>query len=511
MLWISVALADDSGTYVDDFSADLGAWSGGSVADGVLRVTDGDAILGVESGGRPIAFTLDARVRLATDGVLRFGADGAEIEVTIAPPIGSAAFAGDALPLPMTHLTWVPDVDPVLEATGDGWEAGGLNHPEVFRDDDGTWFLYYTAWFGPPGYGYRQIGLATSPDGVSWTRYAGNPVLTIDYDLTAVDGVHVHMPTVVRAPDATWHMFYACYQNNVGNRICHATSPDGYSWTPFGVAIDRGEPDEFDGASLRMPDVWIAPDGVWHLWYDGTTGDEHYGATGYATSTDGYVWTKHGELLAFDHALQGLSVVETPYGLDAVYNRDDYFVHASAAAADPTTWTETGSVLAKGWAWWNDGYIQAPTLWLDGTTYRMWFNGYTYTDGFERLGAAHTEPVAGTWLDVHLEYDLGTMKLAVDGAERSFDVDAVGPIHLAATGTAELDDVRLDWTAAPGDTDPGDTDGADTDLADTDAGDTDGPRLAAGGCGCDAAAGSGPAAFLAFVMLAAARRARARG
>ena len=52
-------------------------------------------------------------------------------------------------------------------------------------------------------------------------------MLTIDYDLEAVDGVHVHMPTVTRATDGTWHMFYACYQNNVGNRLCHATSPDG--------------------------------------------------------------------------------------------------------------------------------------------------------------------------------------------------------------------------------------------------------------------------------------------
>ncbi|GDX83278.1 hypothetical protein LBMAG42_50890 [Deltaproteobacteria bacterium] len=514
LLLLQTAFADqteDTGHYESDFSAEDGAWSGDSVVtEGALLVAEGEATLGADVPADLDGFTLTARVRLATEGTLTFGAGGGELSVTIQPGQGLVAFGADALPLPMTHLTWAPEADPVFEAQGNDWEAGGVNHPEIFRDDDGTWFLYYTSWFGPPGYAYRQIGLATSPDGIAWTRYAGNPVLTIDYDLSAVDGVHVHMPTVTQATDGVWHMFYACYENNVGNRLCHATSPDGYAWTPVGVAVDKGGPGEFDEGSLRMPDVWIGPDGTWHLWYDGTDPEEHYGPTGYATSPDGDTWTKHGEILDFEHALQGLSVVETPYGLDALYNRDDYFVHASASPSEPTTWTESGSVLTKGWAWWNDGYIQAPTLWLEGTTYRMWFNGYTYTDGYERIGAAHSEPVPGTWLDVVFTLADETLTLTVDGAELSQPMPGgtTGAIHLSTTGAAELDSISLDWMAYSGTDDtPEDSGGDSGGGADTGTGDSDDSGAATSDCGCGGAASPG-AIGAGLALLATARRRR---
>lgn len=500
--------SEATGDYEADFSEDDGAWSAdGVVTEGSLQVTNGDAVLAADVPTHLDAFTLTARLRLTTEGSFSFGAGSSVVTVSIRPGDGSVSFGDTTLPLPMTHLAWTPEADAVLEAAGDSWEAGGTAHAEVFRDDDGTWFLYYTAWFGPPGYGYRQLGLATSPDGVTWTRYAENPVLTIDYDLEAVDGVHVHMPTVTKAADGTWHMFYACYQNNVGNRLCHATSSDGYAWTPLGVAIDKGAVGEFDEGNLRMPDVWIDPAGAWHLWYDGTDPEEHYGPTGYATSPDGYTWTKQGEVLDFEHALQGLSVVETPYGLDAVYNHDDYFVHATASPEAPTIWTETGTVLTKGWSWWNDGYIQAPTLWLDGTTYRMWFNGYTYTDGFERIGTAHTEPTPGTWLDVQFMLVDGTLRLSVDGAERRVNLPAGadGAIHLSAAGTAELDTFALEWMAYSGGGDePEDSGGGDT------GGDASGD-VEAKGCGCGSGGDVGAAGVAIAGIATGVRRRRAGG
>jgi MYXO-CTERM domain-containing protein len=150
-------------------------------------------------------------------------------------------------------------------------------------------------------------------------------------------------------------------------------------------------------------------------------------------------------------------------------------------------------------------------LWLDGTTYRMWFNGYTYTDGFERIGAAHTEPVPGTWLDVELIYDLFTMKLTVDGVERSADVSvSPGALRFAASGTAELDDVEFHWVGTPEDSaeeppDSGDTASVDTDGT-TDGTESDSPR---GDCGCRSG-GAPPAASagLAIAVLALRRRRR---
>lgn len=519
LLVFAAALAD---TFTDDFSTDAGAWSGGSVRDGVLALSAGTATLTAVDLAPSTSFALTARVRMTGAGGWSLAAGGEPLVARYDVASSGLAFGDTEWPLPMGHLSWVPDADPVFEATGDSWEAGGVLHATVLRDPDtGEWLLYYTAFYAPPNYGYRMIGLATSSDGRAWSRAPGNPVLSIDYS-DDVDGVHVHMPDVLVAPSGVWHMTYACYQNNVGNRLCHATSADGRSWTPQGVMLDRGAVGTFDSGSLRMPAFWVDDAGLWHLWYDGTDPEQHYGPTGYATSPDGWVWSKVGEILDADHALQGLDVVESPWGLESFHNKDDYFRRAHADPADPGTWTDEGTVLTKGWSWWNDGYIQAPTVALDGTTWRMWFNGYTYTDGMERLGHATAQAAPGGWLEVTLTWDGATLRAAVDGAELGALAAPAGPLTLTTDGSAELDDLALTWSAPTGDTgdtgddtgdtdtggtDTGDTDtaAADSDTAPTDTGDTSTP-----GCGCGTGSPAGAlGAAAALALLGARRRARA--
>ncbi|MBM4393845.1 MAG: hypothetical protein FJ090_22185 [Deltaproteobacteria bacterium] len=500
MLLLSpVALALD---YTDDFSTDQAAWSGGEVVDGVLRLTDETATLVAD----PVeSFVATLRVRMTTEGSVAIDAGGEALTLQFSGA-GAVVFAGTRLPLPPEHLRWEPAANPVIEPGADYWDGGNTLHCEVLRDpDSGTWFLYWTGEMAS-GYPYRQIGVATSTDGVSWERYAGNPVLTIDYDRTSIDGIHVHMPTVVRESGGDFHMYYSCYQNDVGNRLCHATSPDGLAWTPQGMALDKGGPGEFDEGSLRMPDAWIGDDGTWHLWYDGTDPTEHYGGTGYATSADGWTWTKHGEILPAESALQALSVWRSPYGLVSFHNKDDAFRMATADPADPATWTDAGEVLRKGWAAWNDGYIQAPSVWVDGSTWRMWFNGYTYTEARERIGYAEGEALPGTWLDVGLASDGAQLTATVNGVSTTVDLPSGSPLRVVAIGTAELDDVAVRGESTPTDT-GGDT-GADTGAADT-GGDTaaadtgrdsaaeavDEPDPEAG-CGCQ----SGPVAAGSFAL-----------
>jgi hypothetical protein len=62
---------------------------------------------------------------------------------------------------------------PVLQRDGDGWEQHEVATPVVWKED-GSWFMLYEG-IGSETAG--QIGLATSADGINWTRDLRNPVL----------------------------------------------------------------------------------------------------------------------------------------------------------------------------------------------------------------------------------------------------------------------------------------------------------------------------------------------
>jgi len=75
---------------------------------------------------------------------------------------------------------------------------------------------------------YTKIGHATSADGLSWTNdTANNPVMTVtsggSYDQTSVAVSNVWVE------DDTWYMLY----RGNGNNTCLATSADGLTWTKY--------------------------------------------------------------------------------------------------------------------------------------------------------------------------------------------------------------------------------------------------------------------------------------
>jgi predicted GH43/DUF377 family glycosyl hydrolase len=115
---------------------------------------------------------------------------------------------------------WTVDSTPILEAGPAGsWDAGGIHWPSVVRTDGG-WALYYAGFDTPRGHG--AIGLATSADGVTWTRHE-EPVLTAegDWELHGLD-----RPRVAATPDGL-AMVYA------GGQLTDrglAWSDDGITW-----------------------------------------------------------------------------------------------------------------------------------------------------------------------------------------------------------------------------------------------------------------------------------------
>jgi predicted GH43/DUF377 family glycosyl hydrolase len=113
----------------------------------------------------------------------------------------------------------------------------------------------------------HRIGYATSPDGISWTKYAGNPVLGPEH-AGSWDDVMVWFPHV-RKGAGIYHMWYAGYDGS-RTRVGYASSPDGISWQVNGYnpILDLGSSGEWDDDSVNEPCVLMVGS-EWKMWYLG--------------------------------------------------------------------------------------------------------------------------------------------------------------------------------------------------------------------------------------------------
>ncbi|HEX3344659.1 MAG TPA: hypothetical protein VHS09_08800, partial [Polyangiaceae bacterium] len=114
--------------------------------------------------------------------------------------------------------TGAPPAPPVVLKADQAWEGGAtgsLGGPSALLVG-GTLWLYYSAAGG--------IGLAQSSDGLTFTKQSA-PVLVPDAG-AAWETATPHAPSVAVFPDGTWHMMYGA-----GVAIGEATSPDGLSWS----------------------------------------------------------------------------------------------------------------------------------------------------------------------------------------------------------------------------------------------------------------------------------------
>ena len=111
-----------------------------------------------------------------------------------------------------------PPTPPVVLQASAMWEGGAtgnLGGPSALMVNGQLW-LYYAASGG--------IGLAQSSDGLTFTKQSA-PVLVADPSATW-ETTTPHAPSVAVFPDGSWHMMYGA-----GVSIGEATSPDGLTWT----------------------------------------------------------------------------------------------------------------------------------------------------------------------------------------------------------------------------------------------------------------------------------------
>ncbi|HPC82305.1 MAG TPA: hypothetical protein P5234_02380 [Thermoanaerobaculaceae bacterium] len=188
-------------------------------------------------------------------------------------------------------LAWGPSAIVLQSGTAGAWDDDGVVCSAVLVEG-GVFKMWYTGrgTSGP----VNQIGYATSSDGVAWTKYPGNPIMTVG-GAGAWDSARVREATVVRL-GSTYHMWYAGTQSHPVYRIGYATSPDGLTWTkhPANPVLSAGPAGAWDDDTVYAPQV-VHHGGTFHMWYsagDGTTPQNWQ--IGYATSCDqdGVAWVK---------------------------------------------------------------------------------------------------------------------------------------------------------------------------------------------------------------------------
>lgn len=295
--------------------------------------------------------------------------------------------------------------NPVLTPGSSGeWDYKGVMPGSVLYLDSA-----YHLWYWGENAKTSAIGYASSPDGVSWTKQAENPVLEPG-PAGSWDAGRIMCPSVLYH-NGVFHMWYTAADELVVNEnihIGHATSTDGINWTK-----DSNNPVLKTGAEGTWDQGWIClgsvifDGGVFKMYYEGYkgAGGDNLVRIGYATSPDGIAWNKGPEnpILVPDQGTWDYPRLDAPYVLHDGSSYKMWYLGGEfkigqtgyATSEDGMNWTmnEGNPVLKTGPAGsWDDSSLGWHAI-IDSASikYKMWFGGLDDPNGWGRIGYAESD------------------------------------------------------------------------------------------------------------------------
>lgn len=239
-------------------------------------------------------------------------------------------------------VTWFKHNGPVLTPGPPGvWDSAIVQLGSV--NWNGTLFQMWYRGSNTTIVDKGAIGLATSKDGVSWTKYFGNPVLKP----SDIDQGYLASPFVIKF-ELTYSMWYtgrnATYpKSSPFSSILYATSYDGIRWNkvPSAVLSPSTDPNAWDSSSVYSPSAFYNSTTFW-LWYSALGKNSMTPQIGFATSPDGSTWTR-----------SSLNPILSP--------------------GAPSTWDSAG--------------VEQPTFVLGGLGLMLYYDGFSTNQG-PRIGLA---------------------------------------------------------------------------------------------------------------------------
>jgi hypothetical protein len=260
----------------------------------------------------------------------------------------------------------------VLTPTPGTWDGFSIRSASVVTRLNDIYRMYYE---GEDSQTHtRQIGLATSLDGVTWSKSATNPILRPG-PAGSKDAIDLRSPAV-HFDGATYRMWYAGIDDRDGCAwIQLATSTDGIAWTKSpSNPLNLSNCDYSPGTVIKNADTFM-------MWYS-----RKLGGIGLATSTDGIRWTDLGTVIANP---ENITLANPAVVLDSQVYRMWFEINNTtigfASSTDGINWTvsrdsdgNTNVVFASGQdgAWDRPGTGQ-PSVIIDPNVslLKMWYTG----------------------------------------------------------------------------------------------------------------------------------------
>lgn len=266
---------------------------------------------------------------------------------------------GNKLLVDGTHYMWISAYDAPYGVTtiyvetltsdnGTSWTSQGFTSfnaedPYVIKVGD-TWYMFFEGKGGENLTAATSIGIATSPDGITWTEVGA----ILDKG-TGWEGQAIGSPIVVE-DGGTYYLIYEGTNVSYEGRAGYATSAtvDGtYTKYDGNPVVPLGDAGEFDENRQGVDDL-IQIDGTWYFSYPGWVAANDRWMTGCATADDiTGPWTLAGQAncLVDDGRLHP-TIMFDPDETSRVWIGSYSTVNAIDAyepgAADPGTWTSVG-------------------------------------------------------------------------------------------------------------------------------------------------------------------------
>jgi hypothetical protein len=295
-----------------------------------------------------------------------------------------------------------------------GWEDAGAGFwkPCILYDpDDGLWKMWYSA--GSP----YKIGYATSSNGTAWTRYAGNPILTPASGETMCTN-----PCVIKFQGKYYMVFHA------GTKNVLAKSDDGISWTRV-VSVEATPPiDRFGNLYPATPSYLTVLGGLYVLLVEG-------GEAPHGSRWDALAYVSRDLNTWFEVSDNPIVSSETSFDITAatalhpIYfpPRREHLLYYEARGADgrwrigvlrachlgPRILWSNASVSTSG-----DSTISVPTQGFERKTFYIISNqsGTLYIQAYDEVGATYRDidstPVSANVLTPYMtDYGARLMRL----------------------------------------------------------------------------------------------------